>query len=204
LTTSLQVLISDRYISAPEFVKGSRNQDKSVRISGRVMSKREASKKLYFYDLHASEMKVQVMATHQSYTDHAKFNMDNEILKRGDVVGLVSSCTFNLIRINFQFSGVEGFPARTKTGELSIIPRSIVLLSPCLHHLPETGHLKDIVLFSGDVKRIVDFFCFLAGNSVEAAIRRSAREPFLETGLHHTIEGLQRKKKKPSATAHSF
>ena len=42
-------------------------QDKSVNVSvaGRVMSKRASGKKLYFYDLHADGVKIQVSAKAQ-------------------------------------------------------------------------------------------------------------------------------------------
>lgn len=45
------------------------------------------------------------------------------VLRRGDVIG------------------VRGFPTRSKTGELSIVPKEIKLLSPCLHMLPKDGTL---------------------------------------------------------------
>jgi lysyl-tRNA synthetase, class II len=45
------------------------------------------------------------------------------LLRRGDIIG------------------VRGFPTRSKTGELSIIPKEIKLLSPCLHMLPKDGSL---------------------------------------------------------------
>jgi len=54
-----------------------------------------------------------------------EFHSVNEILKRGDIVG------------------VRGFPAKTNIGELSIIPRELVLLAPCLHQLPAHSGLKD-------------------------------------------------------------
>jgi lysyl-tRNA synthetase class II len=34
-------------------------------VAGRIMSKREASKKLYFYDLYADDRKLQVHATRE-------------------------------------------------------------------------------------------------------------------------------------------
>ena len=40
------------------------------------------------------------------------------LIKRGDIVG------------------VSGFPGKSKTGQLSIFPRKMQLLSPCLHMLP--------------------------------------------------------------------
>jgi len=42
-----------------------------------------------------------------------------EIIKRGDIVG------------------ARGCPTRTKTGELSIVPKEVTLLSPCLQMLPK-------------------------------------------------------------------
>jgi lysyl-tRNA synthetase class 2 len=50
--------------------------------------------------------------------DEAAFTKDTEKLRRGDIIG------------------VRGFPGKTKKGELSVIPRSLQLLSPCLHMLP--------------------------------------------------------------------
>lgn len=48
--------------------------------------------------------------------------------KRGDIVG------------------VEGFPGKSKMGELSIFPRKFVVLSPCLHMPPTVrSGLKDQV-----------------------------------------------------------
>lgn len=35
-------------------------------------------------------------------------------------------------------AGVEGHPARTKMGELSIVPTRFVILSPCLHPIPKS------------------------------------------------------------------
>lgn len=49
-------------------------------------------------------------------------------VKRGDIVG------------------VEGFPGKSKMGELSIFPRKFVVLSPCLHMPPTVrSGLKDQV-----------------------------------------------------------
>lgn len=54
------------------------------------------------------------------------FNQTTDIVRRGDIVG------------------VEGYACRTKKGELSIMPKSLTLLSPCLHMLPHLHYgLKD-------------------------------------------------------------
>ena len=40
---------------------------------------------------------------------------------------------------------VDGYPTRTKSGELSIVPRSVQLASPCLHQLPEPNSFTNPV-----------------------------------------------------------
>nr|CAI5826683.1 unnamed protein product [Callosobruchus analis] len=66
------------------------------------------------------------MATARQYDDESKFEEDIEKIRRGDIVG------------------VEGVPAKTKKGELSIVPKKLKLLSPCLHMLPHLHYgLKD-------------------------------------------------------------
>jgi len=120
-------------ISVPQFVtkyahlnKDERIESEIVSFSGRIYVKRSAGPALLFYDLRADGAKVQILADKKSYKDAEGFDKVNGILRRGDIVG------------------VRGFPARAKSGELSITPIEMQLLSPCLHMLPiaRTG-LKD-------------------------------------------------------------
>ncbi|KAL6498740.1 hypothetical protein OROGR_003964 [Orobanche gracilis] len=100
---------------------GEHKEDITVSLAGRIMSKRSSSSKLFFYDLHATPggQKVQVMAdARKSELDEAEFSRFHSTVKRGDLVG------------------VSGFPGKTKRGELSIFPRSFVVLSHCLHMMP--------------------------------------------------------------------
>jgi len=87
-------------------------------VAGRIHSKRSAGKKLVFYDLRGEAVKIQIMANEKYYESGDEFENDIDLLHRGDVVG------------------VRGHPGRTKLGELSIVPKKITLLSPCLHMLP--------------------------------------------------------------------
>ncbi|PIA47701.1 hypothetical protein AQUCO_01400358v1 [Aquilegia coerulea] len=88
-------------------------------IIGRIMSKRAASSKLFFYDLHGGGGKVQVMAdARNSDLDEAEFPRFHSGVKRGDIVGIC------------------GFPGKSKKGELSIFPKSVTVLSHCLHMMP--------------------------------------------------------------------
>src|SRR5690606_35041004 len=91
-------------------------EDVTVALTGRVMSIRSAGQKLIFIDLFGDEHKVQVFAAADSYA--GDFEGIHARVKRGDIIG------------------VEGAPGRTKTGELSIKPKTITSLSYCLHMLP--------------------------------------------------------------------
>jgi lysyl-tRNA synthetase class 2 len=102
--------------------------NEEVTLSGRIHAVREASSKLKFYDIRGEGVKVQIMANAREYGkgDSKKVNENKDsdfqritdIIKRGDIIG------------------VRGLPAKTKLGELSIIPHELALLSPCLHQLP--------------------------------------------------------------------
>ncbi|THV00863.1 lysine-tRNA ligase [Dendrothele bispora CBS 962.96] len=95
-------------------------------LSGRVHNIRSAGGKLIFYDLHGEGKKVQIMATLQDAADPDSFIETHDIFRRGDAVG------------------VTGTPSRTKKGELSISPSTMVLLAPNLHQLPSAHFgLKD-------------------------------------------------------------
>ena len=63
-----------------------------------------------------------------SELDLTGFQTVHNETKRGDIVG------------------VEGFPGKSKKGELSVFPKKFLVLSPCLH-MPPSSHfgLKDQV-----------------------------------------------------------
>ncbi|XP_060552073.1 lysine--tRNA ligase-like isoform X2 [Ruditapes philippinarum] len=105
----------DKYKSVGD---GTIMEDIIVTVSGRIHSRRESGAKLVFYDLRAEAVKIQIMANAKYYESEDEFAKMLEKVKRGDIIG------------------VEGMPGKTKKGELSIIPKKIVLLSPCLHQLP--------------------------------------------------------------------
>ena len=71
-------------------------------------------------------MKLQVMCNAANHLG-GDWDKIHDSIKRGDILG------------------VRGRPVRTKTGELSIAPGEIKLLSPCLHMLPTAQFgLKDL------------------------------------------------------------
>lgn len=98
-------------------------EERGLRLTGRIMLKRASSKKLYFYTIEYDECNLQVLATLNNYDDIEDFSKINNILSRGDYIGVI------------------GYPHRSKRGELSIIPKKLVLLSPCLKLLPK--NVKD-------------------------------------------------------------
>lgn len=95
-------------------------------FSGRVHAIRESGPKLIFYDLRGEGVKIQVMTNAKQYETEESFFADTSKVRRGDIIG------------------VTGCPGKTKKGELSIFPKSIKLLTPCLHMLPHLHYgLKD-------------------------------------------------------------
>lgn len=80
------------------------------------MSIRQAGPKLAFIDLVGDDFKVQIFATAANY--EGNYDLLIESVKRGDIVG------------------VHGVAGRSKTGELSIRPSKVEVLSYCLHMLP--------------------------------------------------------------------
>lgn len=101
-------------------------EQESLSVAGRIHAIRESGGKLIFYDLRGEGVKLQVMANAKLYESETAFAEDTSRLRRGDIVG------------------VQGYPGKTKKGELSVVPRKLKLLSPCLHMLPHLHYgLKD-------------------------------------------------------------
>ncbi|KAL4804516.1 hypothetical protein BDV18DRAFT_143320 [Aspergillus unguis] len=104
--------------------KGEQKPEKTVRIAGRIYTKRSSGAKLIFYDIRAEGAKVQVVCQAQNVAEGGvSFEDQHENLRRGDIVGIV------------------GFPGRSNPknrpdGELSIFATEVVLLAPCLHAIP--------------------------------------------------------------------
>lgn len=113
-------------LSLPEFVekysmlkKEEILKDTIVSVTGRVSRKASSGVKLHFYTVNQEGASLQILADLRHFHNEKEYEFINNLLRRGDIVG------------------VRGHPARAKSGELSIIPSSdLVLLSPCLHMLP--------------------------------------------------------------------
>ncbi|CAO3628129.1 unnamed protein product [Mucor fragilis] len=122
-------------MSLPDFIEkfnslevDKRLDDQVISVAGRIHNKRASGAKLRFYDLHGEGVKIQVMASLQD-NEGDDYTEIHDLLRRGDIVG------------------VTGVPGKTKRGELSIFPKKVTLLSPCLRMLPKANYgFKDMEL----------------------------------------------------------
>ena len=90
--------------------------DADIRLCGRITRIRNQGKKLNFIDIQQDESIIQVKASANAYL--GDFMKDMEVIKRGDIIG------------------VEGSPTVTKSGELSLLSKSMTILSPTLKLIP--------------------------------------------------------------------
>ena len=103
------------------------------------------------------------MATANNYKDEGFDELSFKI-KRGDILGVV------------------GQPGRSKTGELSIRPTSIVSLSYCLHMLPKTDGEKNVL--NKDTRYRQRYLDLIMNNPVKRIFRiRNQVIDFLRTFL---------------------
>lgn len=112
------------------FDRGEKLEDVLVTVQGRIKSVREASKKLFFYDIEQNGRSIQVVASLQRCSrvigDPVEFAKRNRVLLAGDIVR------------------GSGFTGKTNTGEMSVFAtHPIELLSPCLHTIPSKSGLVD-------------------------------------------------------------
>ncbi|KAG2184467.1 hypothetical protein INT43_000376 [Umbelopsis isabellina] len=96
--------------------------DQQVTLNGRIISKRESSSKLVFYDVMCDGDVLQVVASKSTYKGTAEsFVQINKILCRGDIIA------------------VSGLPGKTNHGQLSVYTvDKLELLAPCLHDIPKS------------------------------------------------------------------
>lgn len=117
-------------ISIPEYRKkyehlqtDQKLENERASVAGRIFFIRESGSSLRFIDLRGDGSRVQLLCDRRMF--EGDFDAVFSLIRRGDIVGAV------------------GIPAKARTGELSIIPTQIQLLSPCLHMLPKGTGLKE-------------------------------------------------------------
>lgn len=101
---------------------GARLTESFESIIGRVILARSSGKNLYFYTLTVDGINFQMMSDIKSYGqgNEEKFYEIHDMIGRGDIIG------------------IHGYIAKTKKGELSIVPDEIKILTPCLAMIPST------------------------------------------------------------------
>eukprot|EP01133_Synstelium_polycarpum_P003477 gene3477-3967_t len=97
---------------------GEKRPDTPIVVAGRVRSVRVSSNKLAFIDVMANNHTIQVMADLKQYSNAEHYPVVVSTVRLGDIIE------------------INGYPAKTKVGELSIIPKEIILLTPCLRPIP--------------------------------------------------------------------
>ncbi|KAJ4153799.1 hypothetical protein LMH87_010271 [Akanthomyces muscarius] len=109
---------------------GEIDKSKSLALAGRIYVRRAAGSKLFFYDLRSNGTRLQVLAQADHLGEGVPSFEDQHVnIRRGDIVG------------------IRGYPTRTNpktkqgqgefSGELSIAAGELILLSPCLHQIPD-------------------------------------------------------------------
>lgn len=113
--------------------KGSYKTDVVIRTGGRVESVRKSGSGLFFFDLESEGHKLQVICSfntmHNNGSGISKEDWDkiDSTIRRGDIIG------------------IEGSPGLSKTGQFSLLGKTVTLLAPCLHMLPqERVGIKDV------------------------------------------------------------
>jgi len=93
-------------------------------LRGRVKPNGKAGKQILFMDINSQGEKLQVMAWDANYNPEHSFSSDLPKISRGDIIG------------------VEGYPYKTRQGELSIMATRVLVLTPCLHQIPKKFNQK--------------------------------------------------------------
>ncbi|KAL7747003.1 hypothetical protein RI367_007616 [Sorochytrium milnesiophthora] len=115
----------DRHVNA--FQVAEKDPATAVNLAGRVIARRDASKKLIFFTLENSGHRVQVVASKKQFDEAGSesWSLLQQDVHVGDIL---------------YFSG---FPGKTQVGELSLFATQCHLLTPCLHDIPFKHRLRD-------------------------------------------------------------
>lgn len=131
--------------SQMDLEKGKFLEDSKVALTGRIMGLRISGAKLIFIDIEEDNSKLQVFATAQNY--EGDFEFLHKTLRYGDIIG------------------VEGYPGKTNTGELSVRPSNIESLSYCLHMLPRQKEGENVL--NKDTRYRQRYLDLIMNNSVK-------------------------------------
>ncbi|KAI1387270.1 lysyl-tRNA synthetase [Hypoxylon trugodes] len=109
---------------------GEDDKSRVLRVAGRIYNKRASGSKLLFYDIRGNNgVKAQIMCQAQEVREGAPaFEKQHDHIRRGDIIGVIGYAG----RTNPKTKIEKG-----EEGELSIFATEVILLSPCLHQLPD-------------------------------------------------------------------
>lgn len=155
-------------ITIPEFKKQYDHYEKGLtndkiihQMTGKVVFSRKSGNKLFFLAIKSNGLGIQVLANKQFYGSLDTFKDDLSQIQRGDVIW------------------VRGHPARSISGELSIVPKEITIIAPCYRTLPK-NEVKDINLRLNH--RALDFM--LDSNNLEILKMRSTVYAYIRDFLN--------------------
>ena len=97
---------------------GERHEEFEHRLAARIVAQRSSGSNLFFYTIMGDGEYLQVLSDKRSYERKEHFKPIHNILHPGDIIW------------------IRGFVGKSKRGELSIMPREIQLLSPCMKSFP--------------------------------------------------------------------
>eukprot|EP00040_Diaphanoeca_grandis_P026520 m.148732 g.148732 ORF g.148732 m.148732 type:complete len:597 (+) comp30616_c0_seq2:268-2058(+) len=139
-------------------------EDERVQLVGRVVSRRDSSKKLVFCHFESGGTRLQMVASKKRFDSDDAFDSQMDLLRRGDIIEVI------------------GHAGTTNRGELSIFAHQIKVLSPCLHDIP-TG-LKDVETLSRlrHLKMLVDPD-FVRALTLKSKMIQVMREFFTKRGF---------------------
>ncbi|KAI1661990.1 lysyl-tRNA synthetase [Daldinia decipiens] len=109
---------------------GEHDKSKTLRVAGRIYNKRASGSKLLFYDIRGNNgVKVQIMCQAQEIREGAPaFEKQHDHIRRGDIIGVVGYAGRTAPKTKLE---------KGEEGELSVFATEVILLSPCLHQLPD-------------------------------------------------------------------
>ena len=113
-----------------------------VAVLGRLYSIRSSSKNLFFFDLFDEGHKVQIMANKSKYCGSEREcdeRTDDEHTTRNTLLFR----TITKVMHAGDYMGVCGTICKTRLGELSIVPKYMQIVSPCLHQVPRGERTLD-------------------------------------------------------------
>ncbi|KND01896.1 lysine-tRNA ligase [Spizellomyces punctatus DAOM BR117] len=108
-----------------QFEKGEWKREEHYVLTGRVTSRRDASRKLVFLDIQRGSDRTQIIVKKNEYESEDGYKSIVASVREGDIVE------------------AAGYPGRSPAGELSLVARSLTLLAPCLHRIPKGQGLLD-------------------------------------------------------------